>query len=75
MNKLIIQYTLIAIGISGYCFSATLHVPSEYPVIQAAIDSAVDGDTILVATSDPETLLIAFDPNGVQKWSFSLENK
>jgi outer membrane protein assembly factor BamB len=31
------------------------------------------GDTILVATSDPEKLLVAFDPNGVQKWSFALD--
>lgn len=29
--------------------------------------------TILVATSNPENLLIAFDPSGVQKWSFTLE--
>jgi outer membrane protein assembly factor BamB len=31
------------------------------------------GNTILVATSDPEKLLVAFDPNGVQKWSFTLD--
>jgi len=30
------------------------------------------GDMILVATSDPENLLIAVDLNGVQKWVFSL---
>jgi outer membrane protein assembly factor BamB len=35
----------------------------------------VSGDTILVATSDPENLLIAFDSNGVRKWSFALVNK
>jgi len=27
----------------------TLHVPSEYPTIQAAVDMAVDGDVVLVA--------------------------
>jgi outer membrane protein assembly factor BamB len=32
----------------------------------------MDGDAILATTSDPETLLIAIDPSGVQKWSFTL---
>jgi outer membrane protein assembly factor BamB len=32
------------------------------------------GDMILVATSDPENLLIAMDTNGVRRWSFTLEN-
>ncbi|MBU0512434.1 MAG: PQQ-binding-like beta-propeller repeat protein [Chloroflexi bacterium] len=31
------------------------------------------GDLILVASSQPENLLIAIDANGVQKWSFGLE--
>ena len=30
------------------------------------------GNTILLTTSDPANLLIALDPNGVQRWSFSL---
>jgi outer membrane protein assembly factor BamB len=30
-------------------------------------------DTILIATSNPENLLIAVDFNGVQRWSFGLE--
>lgn len=32
------------------CFSATLNVPGQYPTIQQAIDAAVNGDTILVAS-------------------------
>jgi hypothetical protein len=32
--------------------AGTLHVPSEYPTIQSAVDSAADGDSILVATGN-----------------------
>jgi outer membrane protein assembly factor BamB len=32
------------------------------------------GDMILIATSNPENLLIAVDTNGVRRWSFGLEN-
>jgi outer membrane protein assembly factor BamB len=32
------------------------------------------GDFILVATANPEMLLIAVDPNGVQRWSYALAN-
>ena len=31
------------------------------------------GEVLLIATSDPERLLIAVDHNGVQKWTFGLE--
>ena len=36
---------------SAYVFADfnELHVPSEYPTIQAAIDAAVDGDIVIVA--------------------------
>jgi len=31
-----------------------------------------NGDTILITTSDPETLLFGIDPSGVQKWSYKI---
>ena len=30
--------------------AATLNVPGDYPTIQAGVDTAVDGDTVLVAS-------------------------
>ncbi len=33
-------------------YARVLHVPGEYPSIQAAIDVAVEGDTVLVAAGD-----------------------
>ncbi len=34
---------------SGPCAAAELHVPAEYPTIQAAIEASVDGDAVVVA--------------------------
>lgn len=33
-------------------FGSTIHVPGDYPSIQAAIDVSIDGDTVLVANGD-----------------------
>ncbi len=34
---------------SSVTTAAVLNVPAQYPTIQAAVDAAVDGDTVLVA--------------------------
>ena len=48
MNKIFITFTVVII----FSFSAqaiTIHIPGDYPTIQAGIDASVDGDTVLVA--------------------------
>ena len=40
---------LLAIWPAGTAGAATIHVPADQPTIQAGIDPAVDGDTVLVA--------------------------
>jgi len=46
--KLILTALLILVS-SSFAYSATIEVPKDYTTIQAAIDAAVKGDTVLVA--------------------------
>jgi len=49
MGHLFCVFTLALILCSTTAFGATIHVPSDHPTIQTAIDAAADGDTVLVA--------------------------
>lgn len=40
---------LVTAGVSGSASAATLHVPSAYPTIQAGVDAATVGDSVVVA--------------------------
>jgi len=47
MSKILLIFIFLSVSIAN---AATLNMPADYPTIQAAIDAAVDGDTVLVAS-------------------------
>lgn len=50
MRRTVTWVGIIALAcLTGPLAAATIAVPGDYPTIQAAVDAAVDGDTILIA--------------------------
>ena len=54
-------YFILVLLVSGRLFPSTIHVPDDQPTIQAGIDRAVAGDTVLIK---PDTYLENINFNG-----------
>lgn len=48
MKQFILYISALVLFSAHLCLAGTLHVPSQYSAIQSAINSATDGDTILL---------------------------
>ncbi|MBN1550651.1 hypothetical protein JW979_04240 [bacterium] len=49
MRKLAVLAFIFCLGIPGFIHASVVNVPGDYPTIQAGIDAAVNGDTVLIA--------------------------
>ena len=50
--KFAIGPSVVALALVGAADAADLHVPAQYPTIQAAVNAAVTGDVVLVAPGE-----------------------
>jgi hypothetical protein len=48
-RNLALSVTVVANLFASFLFAATIHVPADQPTVQAGINAAVNGDTVLVA--------------------------
>ena len=65
--------TAVLLGMlaSAAAVADSLHVPGDYPSVQAAINAAVDGDTVLVAGATGwGSMRRQNPPHPGQAWSF-----
>jgi hypothetical protein len=56
MKKYLITTTICLVLMASVAYGAIIHVPGDKPTIQAGIDAASNGDTVLVAGIIPYTI-------------------
>ena len=49
MNRYFISFAISICILSSYAIASTIYIPADYPTIQAGINAAYNGDTVLVA--------------------------
>lgn len=49
MRKVVVLAFIFCLGIPVFIHASIINVPGDYPTIQAGIDAAIDGDTVLIA--------------------------
>ena len=64
-GSLVALSALIALGLAtAPAWAATIVVTTDFPTIQAAVDAASAGDTVIIKKCGPTPLLGVCGPNG-----------